>query len=60
MIGENDFHLRRPSRTYIESRLYLRSFHFGFDLNNGAGLDDLRFIFGVSANLGDLFASLVQ
>ena len=59
-IGEEDFDLIRPSRTYIESRLYLRGFHFGFDLNNGTGHDGLRFIFGVSANLGELFARIVQ
>ena len=60
MIGEEDFALKRPLRTYIEARLYLKGFHFGFDLNNGEGIDDVRFIFGVSRNLGDLFGALVK
>ncbi len=60
MIEEKDFTRKRPWRTYIESRLYLKGIHFGFDLNNGEGIDDLRFIFGVSRNLEDLFGALVK
>jgi hypothetical protein len=52
----SDFGSSRPYRTYIESRLYLKGFHFGFEVNNGSGIDDMRFLFGTTFDLTKLFA----
>ena len=50
-----DFKGQRFSRTYVESRLYLGGFHFGFEVNNGSGIDDMRFLFGGTFDLTKLF-----
>jgi len=47
----SQFDVRREKRLYIESRIFLRFVYLGFDLNNGTGPDDLRFIFGMTVGL---------
>ena len=42
-------------RWYIEGRMFLKPLYFGFDINNGAGPDDMRFSAGVAMNVSDYF-----
>ena len=39
---EDAFETDQMLRLYIETRLFMDPYYFGFDLNNGAGLDDFR------------------
>jgi hypothetical protein len=52
---KDDFGVRKNWRTYIEARLYVNYLYVGFDINNGAGRDDVRFIGGVSVSLDRYF-----
>jgi hypothetical protein len=36
---------------YIEARVVLKYIYLGFDINNGSGKDDVRFIAGVTVTL---------
>lgn len=55
LVNAKDFAASRKYRTFIESRLYLSGFHFGFDVNNGEGIDDMRFLFGGTFDIKKLF-----
>ncbi|MSO21181.1 MAG: hypothetical protein EXQ56_12135 [Acidobacteria bacterium] len=46
-----DYNLEKRLRGYAEVRLFLKNAYFGFDLNNGRGHDDLRFIGGLTVSL---------
>lgn len=53
--GEEDFHTSQKPRLYVEGRMFIDPFYIGFDLNNGKGLDDLRFSAGVTFDLNRFF-----
>jgi hypothetical protein len=44
----SDFRTKERKRNYLEGRLYLSAFHVGFEINNGSGVDDMRFFAGVA------------
>ena len=48
---KSDYAVRVPHRMYSEARIFWNNMYLGFDLNNGDGPDDLRFIFGVTVAL---------
>lgn len=48
----DEFSIDRRWRTYIEGRVFIQSMYLGFDLNNGRGPDDLRFMAGFTLDLG--------
>ncbi len=52
VIPERDFDRHNQNnRLYVEARLALQYVYLGFDLNNGEGRDDLRFITGLTVGL---------
>ena len=51
-----EFDLDKRWRTYIEGRVFIRSIYMGFDLNNGRGPDDVRFVAGFTLDLSRFFA----
>ena len=53
---ESEFERIRKNRYYIEGRVFLQYLYLGFDINNGPGPDDMRFIFGLTAKLDTFFA----
>ena len=53
---EDAFHTEEEDRLYVEARMFIDPLYFGFDLNNGAGLDDFRIYVGVTVGLNTLFA----
>ena len=46
-----DFSVKQKWRTYIEGRVFIQSIYLGFDLNNGEGPDDMRFMAGFTLDL---------
>lgn len=52
---EKDFKVEKPWRMYIEGRLYLQYAYLGFDINNGRGIDDIRFVAGLTMKLDQFF-----
>jgi hypothetical protein len=53
---EKDFLRKKNARLYVEGRVFLQYLYLGFDLNNGSGLDDLRFMGGLTLKLDQFFA----
>lgn len=53
--SEEFFTSKLKTRLYIEARLVLQFVYLGFDLDNGDGSDDLRFIGGLTMNLDQFF-----
>jgi hypothetical protein len=49
--SKEDFIVTRNARMYIEARVVLKYIYLGFDINNGSGKDDVRFIAGVTVTL---------
>jgi hypothetical protein len=50
-----DYEKQNETRWYIEGRVFLQYLYLGFDLNTGAGPDDLRFIGGLTVKLDSFF-----
>ena len=53
--AEEEFRPDQKARLYVEGRMFVDPFYIGFDLNNGEGLDDLRFSAGVTFDLKRFF-----
>ncbi len=52
----SEFDLVNDRRWYVEGRLFLQYLYLGFDINNGTGPDDMRFIFGLTTKLDTFFS----
>ena len=55
-LPENYFDIEEKWRTYVEGRVVIGNLYLGFDLNNGHGHDDLRFVAGATFSLSTLFS----
>lgn len=52
----DQYTLTKPWRLYIEGRLFLKNVFVGFDINNGHGKDDVRFLAGLYLDFDRFFA----
>ena len=60
-LTAGDFSVSQERRFAIESRLHIpqaTAVYVGFDLNNGKGRDDLRFLFGIDFDIANLISTL--
>ena len=55
--AEDSFTVEKNVRLYIEGRIFFKYLFLGFDLNNGAGYDDLRLMAGVTVPLSTFFSN---
>ena len=53
---QSDYIVTKPWRTYIEGRIFLRNVFAGFDINNGNGRDDVRFLAGLYVDFDRFFS----
>ena len=55
--AEDSFNVDTNARLYVEGRIFFKYLFLGFDLNNGAGFDDLRLMAGVTVPLSTFFSN---
>ena len=51
-----EFAVDKKWRTYVEGRVFVGSIYLGFNLNNGRGPDDVRFLAGFTLDVSRYFA----
>jgi len=55
-LPQSDYIITKPWRTYIEGRIFLKNVFVGFDVNNGNGRDDVRFLAGLYIDFNRFFS----